>query len=69
MGNMNKLRGKMAEIGTTIAQLAERIGVDRHTLGKTLAGKRQWCVGEAFAIVDALHLSGKEANAIFFADD
>lgn len=67
MVNVNKLRGKIVENELTIADLAEKIGLDRSTLYRKLNSE-----GEAFTIKEAnlicseLKLSRQEAMEIFF---
>lgn len=65
--NINKLKGKIVENGTTVAELAEKMGVDRATLYRKMSnGGETMLVKDANAIVEALHLNADEAVAIFF---
>lgn len=65
--NINKLRGKIVEHGWTIADLAERIGVDRATLYRKIKEK-SFSIREATSIGRELGLTADEMMSIFFAD-
>ncbi len=58
MINANKLRGKMAEIGLTQAQLAHRIGVSTNTLSRKMNGRIKFTVDEAVSICTVLGIPG-----------
>jgi DNA-binding XRE family transcriptional regulator len=66
MGNLNigKLNGKIAEVGTTKAEIAKAIGIDRGTLSRRIeTGALRIC--DIHAICEVLHLTGEEAKEIF----
>lgn len=65
--NINKLRGKIAENGWTIADLAARIGVDKATLYRKIKEK-SFSVKEATLIGRELELTADEMMSIFFAE-
>lgn len=65
--NINKLRGKIAEHGWTIADLATRIGVDKATLYRKIKEK-SFSVKEATLIGRELELTADEMMSIFFAE-
>lgn len=65
--NVNKLKGKIVEKGMTVANLAEKLGIDRATLYRKLSnGGETMLVRDANNIVTALNLTADEAIAIFF---
>lgn len=65
--NINKLRGKIVESGLTVAELAQKIGIDRSTLYRKLSNDGDtMLVKDANAIVAALNLSADDAVSIFF---
>lgn len=63
--NVNKLRGKMVELGVNVETLAEMIGVDRSSLYRKLNNSEKVTIGEAKRIKAALALTDEEASAIF----
>lgn len=66
--NIPKLKGKIVESGLTVANLAEKLGIDRATLYRKLSNNGEtMLVKDANAIVAALHLTADEAMAIFFS--
>ncbi len=67
MVNVNKLKGKIVENGMTIAELAQKLGMDRATLYRKLNNADAFLIKEANAIVDALSLTTDDAIAIFFS--
>ena len=67
MPNINKLKGKIVENGTTVSELAKKIGMDRATLYRKLNNNAETLlIKEANAIITALGLTSDEAVAIFF---
>lgn len=68
MVNVNKLRGKIVECGTSIAELALKIGMDRATLYRRFnSGGRDFTIEEADLIAKELNLSCSDASEIFFS--
>ena len=66
--NMNKLRGKIKEMGFTQEELARRINLDPSTLSRKMSTAGiAFSIGEMHAIVEALELSKEEAIQIFLA--
>lgn len=66
--NVAKLRGKIVELGMTISDVAEKMGIDRSTLYRKLEGNGETLlVRDANALVRILNLSSEEAVAIFFS--
>ena len=66
MVNTKKLKGMIAEKGTTAGNLAENIGINPSTFSnKMKSGK--FTIEEADNIVKALELTSDEATAIFFS--
>lgn len=63
--NVNKLRGKMAELGVNVERLAEMIGIYKSSLYRKLNNSEKVTIGEAKRIKDALSLTDDEATAIF----
>lgn len=67
MVNVNKLRGKVVELGHSIESLAELVNIDRSTMYRKLSGKGDgFTIKEVDRICKALNLSKEEAVAIFF---
>lgn len=65
--NVNKLKGKIVENGTTIEKLAAEIGMDRSTMYRKInTNGENFSIKEADLIVKALGLSKEEAVSIFF---
>ena len=68
MVNINKLKGRIVESGSTIETLADAIGMNRATLYRKInANGETFSVGEVDRIVRALKLDVKEATSIFFS--
>jgi transcriptional regulator with XRE-family HTH domain len=68
MLNINKLKGKIVEQGMSVADVAEKIGMDRSSLYRKLnSHDSSLLVKEANAIVSVLSISPEEATAIFFS--
>jgi len=66
--NINKLKGKLVEKGLSVAQLAERMGINKATMYRKLEnGGLGLSVKDANLIVEILSLSLQEAMEIFFA--
>lgn len=68
MVNVMKLKGKIIECGMSVAELANKIGVDKATLYRKLNSEGQKItIGEADSIAKALNLNSADLNAIFFS--
>ena len=68
--NTNKLKAKLVERGTNVANLAATIGIDKATLYRKLRSDGETLsIRDANAIVTALSLTPDEAMAIFFANE
>lgn len=68
MVNINKLKGKIAENGLSIGQLAEKMGVNKSTLYRKFAGNGDtFSIAEADSIAKILSLDANEAQGIFFS--
>ncbi|KXI11965.1 MULTISPECIES: helix-turn-helix transcriptional regulator [Streptococcus] len=68
MINVQKLKGKIMERGTTQEALAKALGIDRSTFYRKMRQGGNFTIKEVNLIVSALHLSKDEAMSIFFAD-
>ena len=67
MVNVNKLRGKMVEMGINADKMAEMIGIDRATFYRKLNNSGEtFLIKEADIICRELKLTKDEVNAIFF---
>ena len=64
---VSKLRIKIIENETSIAQLAEAIGVSRSSLYRKLNSTGRITIGEAIKIKEVLNLSETEASEIFLS--
>lgn len=68
MVNVNKLKGKIIELGRNVESVASSIGIDRATFYRKLATDGEtFTIGEADAIARELRLTRDEVNDIFFA--
>lgn len=68
MVNVNKLKGKIVEKGSTIEAVAEAIGVDASTFYRRLQNNgEKFTIKEADDITRFLLLEPNEATAIFFS--
>lgn len=67
MTNTNMLRKKICECGITFTFLASRIGITRESLYMKLRNETEFKASEIVKVVDALGLTDKERNEIFFA--
>lgn len=67
MVNTMKLKGKIVECGMSISGVAEAIGLDKSTLYRKLKDPdKKLTLGEVKTLMEHLHLSSEEADAIFF---
>lgn len=65
--NVKKLKGKIIEKGTNVAELAKIIGVNKSTLYRKLKNNGDdISIKEAKSMINALQLNLEEVNAIFF---
>jgi predicted transcriptional regulator len=62
--NVNKLKGKMAENGVSVANLADFLKKDRSTVYRKLEDGK-FTVAEATAMKDYLGMTNEEARVIF----
>ena len=70
MVNINKLKGKIVELGTNAGEVAECINMDRATFYRRMSdGGRTFTVGEVEKIIHVLNLTNSEVMAIFFAEN
>ncbi|MGE5423619.1 MAG: helix-turn-helix domain-containing protein [Ignavibacteriales bacterium] len=68
MVNINKLKGKIVENGTSIEKIAEIMGVDRSTLYRKLGQNgEKITIRDADLIAKVLGLKIDEVNSIFFS--
>lgn len=66
--NTNKLRGKIVEMGTTIPELAEKIGIDKASFYRKMKSNGEnFTIKEANLISKELNLDLDEVNSIFFS--
>lgn len=69
MVNIPKLKGKLVENELTIAQISERIGVDKSTIYRKInSGGDNFTIGEVQMLARELKLNLCDINAIFFAN-
>lgn len=68
MVDVDKLKKKISEKRMNVKTVAEQIGIDESTLYRKLnANGMTLTVGEVYKIIDALGISKKEAESIFFS--
>jgi predicted transcriptional regulator len=66
--NVNKLHGKIKELGLSVGDVAERMEIDRSTLYRKLGNNGAGLtVKDAQMLVEILSLAEQEALDIFFA--
>ena len=66
--NVNKLHGKIKELGLSVGDVAEKMGIDRSTLYRKLGNNGAGLtVKDAQMLVEILSLTEQEALDIFFA--
>ena len=65
--NANKLKGKIAEQGLTIAKVAELIGMHRSSLYRKINGHEKMTVAEAIKLKNILGLTDLEALDVFLS--
>lgn len=66
--NVNKIHGKLKELGLTVEDAAKTMGIDRSTLYRKLGNSGAGLtVRDAQMLVDILQLTEQEALEIFFA--
>jgi transcriptional regulator with XRE-family HTH domain len=66
--NVDKLHGKIRELRLSVADVAEKMGIDRSTLYRKLGNNGAGLtVKDAQMLVEILHLTEQEAVEIFFA--
>lgn len=67
MVNIKRLRGRVAESGINLDELAERTNIERTALWRRMKGDgKDFTIEEVSAISKELKLSGEEVNEIFF---
>lgn len=66
--NIQKLKGKIVELGLSIAEVAEKMEINKATLYRKLEnGGATLTVKDANLLVKILDLTAEEAMSIFFA--
>lgn len=67
--NVNKLKGKIVEKGFNIADVANRMGVDKATLYRKInAQGKSLTIKDVSSIADILELSSEEVTNIFLTN-
>lgn len=64
----NELRAEIVRRGTTISELADRIGISKETFWRRLKDPGNFTVSEILAIKEALGLDSERVFSIFFSD-
>lgn len=68
MVNVNKLKGKIVECGTSVQELSEKLNINQSTFYRKLNENGEtFLIREADIIARELNLTCAELNAIFFA--
>ena len=66
--NIEKLRGKIKEMGTTQEELARELSMDKSTFSRKMQSEAlTFSIGEMHKISEKLRLSSPEAAAIFLS--
>ena len=66
MTNVNKLRGRMAEIGMTMSEFAENMGLSRPTARRKVDGEVQFLGAEIKRACTLLSIPLTEIETYFF---
>lgn len=69
MTDTNLLRKKIEESGIKLSFIAEKLGMTRQGFDKKLKDNSDFKAYQMFILVDILHLTKKEAAAIFYAQN
>ena len=69
MFDRNKFRGKVVSEGFTLAEVAEKIGINPATLDRKMSGKSDFTRAELQKLKRLLNLTDAELNEIFFAEE
>ena len=68
MVNVNKLRGKLVEMGVRVEDVAKEIGIDKSTFYRKLNENGDtFLIRECDIMCRMLSLTKEEVNAIFFS--
>ncbi|MBQ9838976.1 MAG: helix-turn-helix transcriptional regulator [Oscillospiraceae bacterium] len=67
MINTALLRRTITEKHTCVADVAEKMGIDKATLYRRIADGKTFTIGEVGKITEILNLSHSESIAIFFS--
>lgn len=67
MVNLDLLKTTINDRGITIVSIAGKMGISREGLYKKLSGEAEFKASEIEKMTDALRLSKKERDTIFFA--
>ena len=68
MTNVNKLRGRLAEIGMTLSDFAEKMGLSRPTARKKVDGETQFLGAEIKRACVILEFPLSEIETYFFSN-
>lgn len=66
MANVKKLKEKVSDSGMTTTAVCVKSGILRETFYNRLAGKGDFTASEIVGLTNALHLSKREREEIFF---
>lgn len=69
MVNINKLRGKMVELGYNMEKLANEMQIDKCKLYRRFTKPETFTIKEVNSIISILNLSSEEIMAIFFKNN
>lgn len=69
MANLELLSQKISESGMTIVSIAKKTGITRETLYNKMKGCGEFKASEIMGLSNALHLTMKERDRIFFAQE
>jgi len=69
MANLELLSQKISESGMTIVAIAKKTGITRETLYNKMKGYGEFKASEIMGLSNALHLTMKERDRIFFAQE
>lgn len=66
--NINKLRARFVELGLSVEDVADRMGINRSTLYRKMSNRdgKTLTISDAKQLADILRLSAQDINDIFF---
>ena len=67
--NTRKIKGRMAELGLTQKDIAEKLDLSQATVSQKISGSRPLYLDEAQKIAELLCIEDEEFRSFFWAED